>query len=187
MLGRVLAEERMNVFALVVYVPPPLGQFLDDLRLELVPHCNPHAHVSVLPPRPLAVDWREACEQVRALIESWNPFDVELGGIERFPVTNVIYIGLHSGVQDLRRIHRAMNAATLAFDEPFPFHPHVTLAQEIPLEEVAACEELARRRWAEYKGPRTFRIDNAVFVQNTLNGQWIDLAEHQMGLAPVKF
>ena len=46
-------EERLNVFALVVYIPGPLGVFLDELRRELVPHYNPHAHVSVLPPRPL--------------------------------------------------------------------------------------------------------------------------------------
>ena len=37
------ADERLNVFALVIYIPDPLGQFLDDLRRELVPHYNPHA------------------------------------------------------------------------------------------------------------------------------------------------
>ena len=59
-LSRVPAEQRLNVFALVIYIPDPLGRFLDDLRTELVPGCNPHAHVSVLPPRPLAVDWQVA-------------------------------------------------------------------------------------------------------------------------------
>ena len=29
--------ERMNLFALVVYIPDPLAKFLDDLREELVP------------------------------------------------------------------------------------------------------------------------------------------------------
>ena len=63
-LSRIPAEQRLNVFALVIYIPDPLGRFLDDLRRELVPGCNPHAHVSVLPPRPLAVDWQVASEQV---------------------------------------------------------------------------------------------------------------------------
>ena len=66
-LSRIPAEQRLNVFALVIYIPDPLGRFLDDLRRELVPGCNPHAHVSVLPPRPLAVDWQVASEQVKAL------------------------------------------------------------------------------------------------------------------------
>src|SRR5579872_6687050 len=90
-------EERLNVFALVVYIPGPLGSFLDDLRRELVPHYNPHAHVSVLPPRPLAVDWPQASEQVRALARTWKPFDVELTRIGIFPVTNVIYIEIGEG------------------------------------------------------------------------------------------
>ena len=41
----------MNQFALVIYIPDPLGRFLDDLRRELAPDCVPHAHVSVLPPQ----------------------------------------------------------------------------------------------------------------------------------------
>src|SRR5207302_3267336 len=87
---RVPAEERPNVFALVIYVPDPLGRFLDDLRRELVPHYNPHAHVSVLPPRSLSVAWETASGQARALTESWAAFDVELAAVEVFPVTDVI-------------------------------------------------------------------------------------------------
>ena len=67
--SQIPAEERLNVFALVIYIPDPLGLVLDDLRRELVPTYNPHAHVSVLPPRPLAVDWNIASDQARALTE----------------------------------------------------------------------------------------------------------------------
>src|SRR3954471_14320649 len=90
-LHRIPAEQRLNVYALVIYIPDPLGRFLDDLRKELVPGCNPHAHVSVLPPRPLAVDWQVASEQVRRCASGRPPFDVKLGAIRMFPVTNVIY------------------------------------------------------------------------------------------------
>ncbi len=77
-LFQIPAEQRLNVFALVIYIPDPLGRFLDDLRKELVPGCNPHAHVSVLPPRPLAVDWRVASEQVHRCAASRSPFEVTL-------------------------------------------------------------------------------------------------------------
>ena len=56
-------DQRLNVFALVLYVPSPLGIFLDNLRRELAPACNPHAHVSLLPPRSVAVSWEEASAQ----------------------------------------------------------------------------------------------------------------------------
>ena len=119
MLSRIPAEQRLNVFALVIYIPDPLGRFLDDLRRELVPGCNPHAHVSVLPPRPLAVDWQVAGEQVRVCAGNWTPFDIVLGRIRIFPVTNVIYLELSRGAEQMFRIHEAMNSPPLEFDEPF--------------------------------------------------------------------
>src|ERR1035438_9380053 len=118
-------EERLNVFALVTYVPGPLGDFLDDLRRRLVPGCNPHAHVSVLPPRPLAVDWQVSGEQVRACATSWAPFAIALERLRIFPVTNVIYLELGQGAGEMFRIHQAMNSPPLEFDEPFAYHPHI--------------------------------------------------------------
>jgi 2'-5' RNA ligase len=183
---RVPPEERLNVFALVVYIPGPLGKFLDDLRRELVPSYNPHAHVSLLPPRPLAVDWRLASGEARALTDRWAPFDIELTGIEIFPVTDVIYIEVGAGAAELRRMHEALNAGALKFQDPFPYHPHITLAQELPGGRVAAAGELARLRWREYRGTRGFRVEQAVFVQNTLNDCWIDLAEYSLAGRPAK-
>jgi 2'-5' RNA ligase len=174
-------EDRLNIFALVIYVPPPLGSFLDDLRRELVPHDNPHAHVSVLPPRPVAVDWQEAAGHVRSLASGWQPFEVELTGVQMFPVTNVIYIGVGAGAAELNRMHVATNSGSLAFDEPFIYHPHVTLAQDIPGAEVRGVLEIAVRRWKEFTGPRRFRVDRAVLVQNTLNDCWLDLAGYSFG------
>lgn len=185
-LGRPPLDERLNIFALVIYIPGPLGTFLDDLRRELVPHYNPHAHVSVLPPRPLAVDWRAASLQARTLTESWDPFDVELTEIRVFQYTNVIYIDVGAGASELRRIHAAMNLTDLAFEEPFAYHPHITLAQEIPHNGVAEVFDMAERRWLEFRGPRVFRAERAAFVQNTLTNCWIDLEEYSLGTAPVR-
>jgi len=180
------ADERLNVFALVIYIADPLGLFLDDLRRELAPDYNPHAHVSVLPPRPLPVDWPEASEQARSLAEGWTPFDVELTEIGIFPGTNVIYIEVGKGGAELKSLHGAMNTGPLGFDEPFPYHPHVTLAQEIPPAQVTEVYELARKRWREFRGGRTFRADRTTFVQSTLQNCWIDLAEYSLGAVAAK-
>lgn len=186
LLRRIPAEERLNVYALVIYIPDPLGRFLDDLRRELVPGCNPHAHVSVLPPRPLAADWQAAGEQVQALTAKRPPFPVELGEIGIFPVTNVIYLEVGSGRDELASMHDALNGDALVFEEPFAYHPHVTLAQEIPPDAVQEVHELAQRRWREYRGDRAFQADRAAFVQNTLGNCWIDLAEFGLGAARPK-
>jgi 2'-5' RNA ligase len=181
-----IPAEGPNVFALVIYIPGPLGCFLDDLRRELVPHYNPHAHVSVLPPRPLAVDWRAASDETRALVEGSAPFDIELTGLQMFPGTEVIYLEVGAGASDLGHMHGAMNAGSLAFQEPFPYHPHITLAQEVPHEDVPAIHDLALRRWAEYRGSRSFRAERAVFVQNTMTDCWVDLAGYSLGALSVK-
>ena len=178
--SRIPPDPPLNVFAIVMYIPGPLGIFLDDLRRELVPHCNPHAHVSVLPPRSLAVEWEAASRRARALTESWPAFDVELTGMRTFPVTEVIYIELGAGAGELRRMHAAMSTGALEFPEPFPYHPHITLAQELPHEQVAAADELARRRWREFEGERRFRAAKATFVQNTPGNCWVDLAEYSL-------
>jgi len=176
----------LTVFALVIYIPGPLGEFLDDLRRELVPGCNPHAHVSLLPPRPLAVNWRVASDEVRTTLDRYTPFEIELTGIEIFPVTDVIYIEVGRGGAELRRVHEAMNARSLEFQDPFPYHPHVTLAQQLSADEVAATKERADRLWTDYTGPRRFSAHHAAFVQNSLGDCWIDLAKYALGGSPVE-
>jgi 2'-5' RNA ligase len=179
--GQRISEDRLNVYALVIYIPDPLDRFLDDLRRELAPGCNPHAHVSVLPPRPLDVEWQVAGEQVRRLTETQPPFTVGLAEVRIFPVTNVIYIEVGAGAAELHRMHDAINRGALAFGEPFEYCPHITLAQQIAQDDVQAVNELARRRWKEFTGPKAFRAERAAFVQNTVENCWIDLAEFEFG------
>jgi 2'-5' RNA ligase len=175
------ARQYLNVFALVIYIPDPLGRFLDQLRTQLVPGSNPHAHVSVLPPRPLAVEWPVAGARVRSLAADWAPFDIGLAGIQVFPVTNVIYIELGTGASELHRMHAASNSGVLEFAEPFEYHPHITLAQEIPPGDFAEVNRTARRLWSEFQGPRVFRADRAALVQNAVGACWIDLDQYWLG------
>lgn len=173
--------ERGNVFALVIYVPGPLGKFLDDLRRELVPHYNPRAHVSVLPPRPLSGEWEAAGSQLGALAAQTKAFEIELTTVEIFPATDVIYLEVGAGGNELRQLHEAMGGGPLAFDEPFAYQPHITLAQDLSHENVGALHELAARRWREFPEARSFRAQHAVFVQNQSGDRWVDLAEYTLG------
>jgi 2'-5' RNA ligase len=182
---RFLQSEQLRVFALVIYIPDPLGRFLDDLRRELVPHYNPHAHVSVLPPRQLPSDWEAASGQARALTEGWPTFDVELTSVQVFPATDVIYIGIGRGATELDRMHTALNSDVLAFPEPYLYHPHVTLAQEVSHDRVPELCERASRYWSEYRGSHVFRAERAMFVQNTVDNCWADLAEYSLGAVAV--
>jgi 2'-5' RNA ligase len=179
-----VGDEQQSLYALVIYLPDPLGAFLDDLRLEMVPGCNPHAHVSVLPPRPLPVAPETAIEEARGILGAFAPFDIELGRIQRFDVTDVVYIGVQDGAGLLSQMHRRLNRGALAFEEPFAYHPHVTLAQGIGADQVEALAALASLRWREFQGPRRFRVESAVFVRNTQGNRWVDLANGPLRAAP---
>jgi len=176
---------RINLFALVVYIPEPLAGFLDDLRKELVPDCLPRAHVTILPPRPLQAGTDAAIEQARIVAGGFAPFDIATGEVEIFPTTDVIYIGIQSGERELREMYRALNQGPLAFREPFPYHPHITLAQNLPADRVQSLYKLARKRWAAFPHSRHLRAERACFVQSTIECTWVDLAEIRLSGVPV--
>jgi 2'-5' RNA ligase len=165
----------VNSFALVSYLPEPLAGFLDRLRNDLVQECHARAHVTVLPPRPLAAPSGEAWQDLKDRLQDFQPFRVELGPIEVFPVTDVLYFSVQAGQAELKRLHQALNVGRLAFEEPFVYHPHVTLAQDLDQNDVAATVEIAARRWQEFLHSRSFVVDALTFVQNTLENRWTDL------------
>ena len=102
-------------------------------------------------------------------------------GLPYFPITGVIYLEVGAGRESLRRLHQSLNQGAVAFEEPFPYYPHSTLAQGLKPEQVQEVYELALRRWKEFAGPHRFLADHAVFVQN-LNGKtWVDLATLWLG------
>jgi len=170
----------INSFALVSYLSGPLAAFLDRLRCELVPKCRAKAHVTVLPPRPIHGPSDQAWEQVRNNLHDFEPFRVELGSVEVFPMTQVIYLSLLAGRRELERIHSALNVDAVRYEEPFTYHPHITLAQELTPAEHASALELCEREWRKFSHSRTFSVDKLTFVQNTLDDRWIDLAGHAL-------
>src|SRR5436305_854013 len=91
----------LGQFALVSYIPDPLGRFLDDLRRKLTPSSDPRAHVTVLPPRPLKAEIAESVRSLAVECQSATPFEVALGDIQVFPKTNVLYLSIARGERDL--------------------------------------------------------------------------------------
>ncbi len=177
--------EPINSFALVTYISGRLGEFVDDLRRELVPACTPRAHVTILPPRPIAVSPDEAWDYIYPAIRDFPAFEVKTAPVEIFDCTSVIFISLATGREELRRMHDALNRGPVGFAEPYTYHPHITLAQDLRPEDVAQILETAKARWAEYSGERSFSADSVTFVQNTACNRWLDLAHCQLGVPSI--
>ena len=177
-------QEPATNFALVAYIRDPLRRFLDDLRRELVPGCAPHAHVTVLPPRPLSEPPEAAIASLRSRIPDFLPFQITTGAVEVFEETDVIYLSVTKGEGELRQMHVALNVGPLRYQEQFEYHPHITLAQDLTPEQSVELAKTARRRWAEFKHSRVFPVESLVFVQSSARNLWTDLAHFQLDAAP---
>lgn len=172
--------DRIGCYAVVAYITGPLGAFVEEFRKETDPSCDVRAHLTLLPPRLLRGasaprKWIE--EQVRSL----SPFEVEAGDVDVFESTQVIYLAVEAGDGEVLRLNRALDSGPLSLAQPYPYVPHITLAQEIDGNRFREMLESARKRWAGYPHPRRFRIDRFTFVENTPAGGWLDLAEFRLG------
>ncbi len=176
----------VNCFALVSYIPGPLGKILDDLRRDLEPNSlAPRAHVTLLPPRGLApaVTPGEAQSFLERVLADAAAIEIQLGEIRIFPVTNVVYASVDAGFLQLKRLHERLNIGPLIDAEPFHYHPHVTLAQGLSLLEAERVRKQAADRWDLYRGPRHFSTDAFSFVQANSAKRWTDLAEYSLAPA----
>lgn len=174
----------VNSFALVSYIPDPLGGFLDRLRQELVPSCLLHSHVSILAPRPLNGHADEAFGRICSRMKQVNAFELHLGDVEIFENTAVVYIAIRDGFEELKAMHGLLNAGALSFEEPHSYHPHITLAQDFPREQLHELAARAARRWSEFDQKRAFPLEEAAFVQNTDRNIWINLGHCPLSRVP---
>ena len=169
-----------SLFAVVCYVPEKLGDFLNTLRCELVPACSLLSHITLLPPRTLSAPVPDLVESVGKGLGGVAPFDLELGAVEKFPVTDVVYISVAQGRSHLETIHKTLDSGPLESPEPYPFHPHITLAQEIADGKVESTFAEAQSRWNEWRGTRSFAVDRATLVQNRNGSGWVTIAEYDL-------
>jgi 2'-5' RNA ligase len=170
------------VYAAVAYVRSPVGIFVEELRRELHPaHTHADAHLTILPPRPLCGGEQQAIDLLTEICQSASPFEVTMGDVETFiPLTPTVFLRVARGAYRMRELHDKVNRGGLAFKEPWPYMPHLTIAKMDQPEEAQKVLGIARQRWREYTGPREVRIESLTFVKGT-GERWLDLAEVRLG------
>jgi 2'-5' RNA ligase len=101
-----------------------------------------------------------------------------------FQKSEVVYIEVERGQQELCEMHRQLNHGSVEYQEPFLFHPHITLAQNLPRETVQETLRLARQFWSEWNGKVSFPVEELSFVQNTAENVWLDLLHLRLAGEP---
>ena len=171
----------INSYAVVAYIADPVAAAISRLRQEVTPGCPHHAHITILPPRPLFVDKDQAIEQCRDIVSRFEAFEAQLGEIDLFEGTGVIKVSVTDGLVELRTLHDILNTGPFESVEDFDYVPHVTVVQEIPPENLPKCLELVRARWTHNGPPPAVRVESLTFVQQKSDGAWKNLAELWLG------
>ncbi|SCL27171.1 2'-5' RNA ligase [Micromonospora nigra] len=132
---------------IAVDIPEPWGSLLTRRRLEAGDQQTVPAHVTLLGPTEIPVDALPAVERHLAGVAATHlPFALHLRGTGTFrPVTQVVFVAVAAGISECELLAAAINAAPeLRRELRFPYHPHVTVAQDVAPEALdRAYEDLA--------------------------------------------
>jgi 2'-5' RNA ligase len=162
-----------------VAIPQPHATVLSNWRRKVG---DPNAdlvwpHVTLLPPTPVA---RAALDEIDAHLAAaaaaQEPFAMHLAGTGTFrPTSPVVFIQVATGVGQCEVLERAIRRGPLDRELEFPYHPHVTVAQEIG---DAGLDEA-------YEGlagfVARFSVERFALFSRESGGQWNWRTEFELG------
>gem|GEM_PF-223205 len=139
---------RARVIGVAVAIPEPQASYLQGLRER---YGDPLArsiptHVTLLPPT--TVDDSligEIDAHLAAVAAATGPFRLELAGSGTFrPVSPVVFVVIVDGVLGCQRLENGVRSGVLWRPLDFSYHPHVTVAHDLPEETLdEAAKDLA--------------------------------------------
>jgi 2'-5' RNA ligase len=138
----------MVTIGVAVAIPEPWATQLQDYRASVGDHTASMipTHITLVPPTELADellgDVRKHLAEVASQREA---FTVHLRGTGSFrPVSPVVFVAVAEGISSCEQLADAVRRGPLAVELTFPYHPHVTIAHDLPEEALdRAFDELA--------------------------------------------
>jgi 2'-5' RNA ligase len=168
----------------VIAIPEPHASVLagwrhqvGDTLGELIP-----PHVTLLPPTPVNSDELPAIRSHLAkAAEAATAFPMHLYGTGTFrPMSPVVFIQVARGIADCELLEQSIRSGPLLRELDFTYHPHVTVAQEIPDEQLDAAYDGLSSFVAR------FAVDRFSLFERTGRGaaaQWIKQEDFILGVS----
>ena len=138
----------MPTIGVSIAVPDPFGSALQNFRVALGDESARHipTHITLVPPAEVPAESLQAIEKhLHVAAAGQPPFRVTLRGTGTFrPVSPVVFVGVVEGIAGCELLAAATRSGPLAVEVSFPYHPHVTVAHDLPDEQLdRAFAELA--------------------------------------------
>jgi 2'-5' RNA ligase len=170
--------ERHTVLGIVVPIPEPWAQQLVDWRAKVG---DPQAslvppHVTLLPPTEVAVAERTAISAHLAEVARCHPpFEMHLSGTGTFsPVSEVVFVTVAKGIGNCELLATDVRSGPLARPLSFPYHPHVTVAHDVPAEMLEFAYNGLADLWA------AFPVEAFTEFEQTPTGAWAVAREYRL-------
>jgi 2'-5' RNA ligase len=167
------------MLGVAVAIPQPHASVLADWRRKIG---DPAAelvfpHVTLLPPTPVPAETMSDVE--KHLVEvaaAHSPFVMHLSGTGTFrPTSSVVFVQVATGVADCEVLEQEIRSGPLDRDLEFPYHPHVTVAQDVD----AAGLDDAYDGLAGFVA--RFTVERFVLFSRDPDGRWIWRREFPLG------
>ncbi|HSK27972.1 MAG TPA: 2'-5' RNA ligase family protein [Jiangellales bacterium] len=159
-----------RTIGVAVAVPEPYGSELQAWRrsfgdplADAIP-----THITLLSPTVVPEDRLPFAEQhLIRVAAAGHPFQVHLRGTATFrPVSPVVFVAVVEGIAGCEVLAATVRSGPLMRELPFPYHPHVTVAHDLP-------DDVLERAFTELAGYEA-RFDVTAFglYEHGADGVW---------------
>lgn len=126
----------MPTYGVAVTIPAPFGEFLTAVRVAAGDPLGTAIppHVTLLPPTDIPDAALPDFAAHLAGVAARHPaFEMQLCGTGTFrPVSPVVFVQVAAGSANCEGLERAVRSGPVARALDFPYHPHVTVAHNVP-------------------------------------------------------
>jgi 2'-5' RNA ligase len=177
----------VRTIGVAVGIPEPWGSQLDTHRAgagdpmsRFIP-----AHLTLLGPTEVDISpeaSRRIEKHLSAVAAAHQPFHLHLRGTGTFrPVTEVVFVAVAAGISECERLAEAIRSGPLHRELHFPYHPHVTVAHDVPAK---ALDQV----FDELSGfEARFPVDGFTLYAHGEDGHWHPMRRFPLGGVGVAF
>ena len=178
------APPQTAVVGVLVPLPEPWAQVLTDWRAKVG---DPQAtlvppHVTLLPPTEVPCADRAAItEHLAQVAAAHPPFEMHLSGTGTFtPVSDVVFVAVAKGIGNCELLASDIRTGPLTRTLSFPYHPHVTVAHDVPKDML----DLAYTGLGDLAAE--FRVGSFTEYEQVPGGAWAVAREYPLTGAPTR-
>jgi 2'-5' RNA ligase len=165
-----VAEGNLRTIGVAIGIPDPYAAELREWRERAG---DPQAkqvfpHVTLLPPTEVAEGRLAAIvEHLTGVAAGVAPFEMHLRGAGTFrPLSEVVFVAVATGISACEQLEHGVRSGPLARETLFPYHPHVTIAHDVPTPSL----DLVYEGLTDYEA--RFDVDRFTMFEQDMDGVW---------------